>query len=156
MLVPTRRFVDSVASGLNALIFFIVALESIIWIMAALVLAIVFSLTVGERKKEFGILRSIGAAKTKLAALVLVESGIISFYGGVIGTFFAGLTMLPFRIYIGSVLKMPYVQPPVDRLALIFLASLLLSFAVGPAASLIPSLKAGRSDAYSVIRWGEL
>jgi putative ABC transport system permease protein len=155
-LVPTRRFVDNVASGLNALIFFIVALESIIWIMAALVLAIVFSLTVGERKKEFGIMRSIGATKTKLTALILVESSIISFYGGVIGTFFAGLTMLPFRIYIGSVLKMPYVQAPVYMLVLICSASLLLSFAVGPAASLIPSIKAGRSDAYSVIRWGEL
>jgi putative ABC transport system permease protein len=155
-LVPTKRFVDNVASGLNALTFFIVALGLTIWIMAALVLAIAFSLTVSERKREFGILRSIGATKTKLAALVLVESGIISFYGGLIGTFFAGLTMLPFRIYIGSVLKMPYAQAPIDRLALIFLASLLLSFAAGPAASLIPSVKAGRSDAYSVIRWGEL
>ena len=128
-LVQTRRFVDSVASGISALISFIVALESIIWVMAAFVLAIAFSLAVSERQREFGLLRSIGATKTKLAAIVMAESGIVSFYGAIIGTFLAGLTVLPFRIYIASVLKMPYAQAPIDRLALIFLASLLLSFA---------------------------
>jgi putative ABC transport system permease protein len=155
-LVPTRRFIDNVASGLNTLVFFIAALESIIWIMAALVLAIVFSMMVNERKREFGILRSIGATRTKLAALVLAESGLICFYGGVLGTFLAGLIVLPFRIYIGSVLRMPYVQAPVDKLAFIFLASLLLSFVIGPAAALIPTVKAVKSDVYSAIKEGEL
>jgi putative ABC transport system permease protein len=155
-LIPTRRFIDSVASGLNTLIFFIAALESIIWIMAALVLAVVFSMMVNERKREFGILRSIGATRAKLTALVLAESGLICFYGGVLGTFLAGLIVLPFRIYIGSVLRMPYVQAPVGNLALIFSSSLLLSFAVGPLAALIPTVRAVKSDVYSAIREGEL
>jgi putative ABC transport system permease protein len=155
-LVPTRRFIDNVASGLNTLVFFIAALESIIWIMAALVLAIVFSMMVNERKREFGILRSIGAARMKLAALVLAESGLICFYGGVLGAFFAGLAVLPFRIYIGSVLKMPYVQAPADKLMFIFLASMILSFVIGPAAALIPTVRAVRSDVYSAIKEGEL
>jgi putative ABC transport system permease protein len=155
-LVPTRKFIHNVASGLNTLVFFIVALESIIWIMAALVLAIVFSATVSERRREFGIFRSLGATRGKLTALVLFESGLISFYGGVIGTFLAGLAVLPFRVYIGSVLEMPYIQAPIGRLALIFSASLLLSFAVGPLASLMPSIKAGKSDVYSVIRESDI
>jgi putative ABC transport system permease protein len=155
-LVPTRRFIDNVASGLNTLVFFIAALESIIWIMAALVLAIVFSLAVNERKKEFGVLRSIGATRIKLAALVLTESGIVCFYGGAAGTFLAGLTVLPFRIYIGGALRMPYVQAPIDKLAFIFLASLALSFAIGPAAALIPTVKAVKSDVYSAVKEGEL
>jgi putative ABC transport system permease protein len=155
-LVSTRRFVDSVASGINTLVFFIAALESIIWIMAALVLAVVFSMMVNERKREFGILRSIGAARTKLAALVFAESGLICFYGGVLGTFLAGIAVLSFRIYIGSVLQMPYIQAPTDKLTLIFLASLLLSFAIGPIASLIPAARVIKSDVYSAIREGEL
>jgi putative ABC transport system permease protein len=155
-LVPTRRFIDSVASGLNTLVFFIAALESIIWIMAALVLAVVFSMMVNERKREFGILRSIGATRTKLAALVLAESGLICLYGGVLGTFLAGLTVLPFRIYIASVLKMPYVQAPADKLMLIFSASLILSFVIGPLAALIPAVKTVRSDVSSAIKEGEL
>jgi putative ABC transport system permease protein len=155
-LVPTRKFIDSVASGLNTLVFFIAALEAIIWIMAALVLSVVFSMMVNERKREFGILRSIGATRAKLATLVLAESGLICFYGGVLGTFLAGLTVLPFRIYISGVLKMPYIQAPIDKLALIFLASLLLSFAIGPIASLLPAAKAVKSDVYSAIREGEL
>jgi putative ABC transport system permease protein len=155
-LIPTRRFIDSVATGLNTLIFFIAALESIIWIMAALVLAVVFSMMVNERKREFGVLRSIGATRAKLAAIVLAESGLICFYGGVLGTFLAGLIVAPFRIYIGSVLRMPYVQAPVGKLALIFSASLFLSFVVGPLAALIPAVRAVKSDVYSAIREGEL
>jgi putative ABC transport system permease protein len=151
-LVPTRAFVRNVAAGIDSLIFFIVALEVLIWCMAVLVLAAVFSVTINSRLAEFGLYRSLGAARTKLVALILTESGLLSVCGGLVGIFFAGLSVLPFRIYIGSVLKMPYIQAPMGRLAVIFAACLLLSFAVGPLASLIPAVRANRSDVHSVIR----
>jgi putative ABC transport system permease protein len=155
-VVPTRLFIRNISSGLNTLFSFFIALEAIIWILVVLVLAIVFSVTVSERSKEFGIFRSLGASKTQVAWLVLFEAGLISFYGGALGTFFSGLLVLPFRALIGRTLNMPYVQAPISAVILIFAASFCMSCFVGPLAALASSVRAGKSDVYSVIRQGEI
>jgi putative ABC transport system permease protein len=154
-IVPTRLFVRNIVAGLNRLFSFFVALEAVIWILVVLVLGIVFSVAINERSREFGIFRSLGATRGQIAWLVLFESGLVALYGGVLGTFFSGLLVLPFRIYIGRVLNMPYVQASVGVIALIFAASFLLSFSVGPLAALASSIKAGKRDVYAVIRGGE-
>ncbi|MDR2137365.1 MAG: ABC transporter permease [Synergistaceae bacterium] len=154
-IVPTRLFVRNIAAGLNRLFSFFVALEAVIWILVVLVLGIVFSVTVNERSREFGIFRSLGATRTQIAWLVLSESGLVSLYGGLLGTFLSGLLVLPFRIYIGRVLNMPYVQASGAVILLIFGASFLLSFSVGPLAALASSVRAGKRDVCAVIRGGE-
>jgi putative ABC transport system permease protein len=155
-IVPTRLFVRNIVAGLNRLFSFFVALEAVLWILAALVLGVVFSATVNERSKEFGIFRSLGATRRQVAWLVLSEAGAVGLYGGLLGAFFSGLLVLPFRIYIGRVLNKPYVQASVGIIALIFAASFLLSFSVGPVAALASSARAGKKDVYAVIRGGEV
>jgi hypothetical protein len=51
---------------------------------------------------------------------------------------------------------MPYMQPTFEKLLTLAAASLFLSFATGPLASLFSSSKMGSSDAYVVIREGGL
>jgi putative ABC transport system permease protein len=154
-IVPTRLFVRNIAAGLNRLFSFFVALETVIWLLVVLVLGIVFSVSVNERSREFGIFRSLGATRAQIAWLVLSESGLVSLYGGLLGTFFSGLLVLPFRIYIGKALNMPYVQASIGIIALVFAVSFLLSFSAGPLAALASSLKAGKRDVCAVIRGGE-
>jgi putative ABC transport system permease protein len=154
-VVPTRLFVRNIVEGLNKLFFFFVALETVIWILVVLVLGIVFSAAVNERSREFGIYRSLGATRAQIAWLVLSESGLVSLYGGLLGTFFSGLLALPFRIYIGGAMNMPYVQASIGVIALIFAASFLLSFSAGPLAALASSVRAGKRDVCEVIQGGE-
>jgi putative ABC transport system permease protein len=154
-IVPTRLFVRNVVAGLNRLFSFFVALEAVIWILAVLVLGIVFSVIVNERSREFGIFRSLGATRAQVAWLVLAESGLVSLYGVLLGAFFSGLLVLPFRIYIGRVLNMPYVQASIGLVMLIFAASFALSFSAGPLAALISSVRAGKRDVCAAMQGGE-
>jgi putative ABC transport system permease protein len=154
-VVPTRLFVRNIVAGLNRLFSFFVALEVVIWILAVLVLGIIFSVIVNERSREFGIFRSLGATRTQVAWLVLAESGLVSLYGVLVGMFISGLLVLPFRIYIGKVLDMPYVQAPIGLVMFIFVASFALSFSAGPLAALISSVRAGKWEVCAAIQEGE-
>jgi putative ABC transport system permease protein len=135
---------------------FIAALAALLWLMSVLVLAIVFSVTLNERKREFGILRSLGATKKRLVSLVFLESGFVSLLGGVAGMFLAALLILPFRAYIHEIVNMPYMQPSALQFAGLAVAGLVLSFAVGPWASLFSVVKIAKGDAYTIIREGEI
>ncbi|MDR0433800.1 MAG: ABC transporter permease [Gracilibacteraceae bacterium] len=155
VVVAAKTIVHSVAGGLRAIVTFSAALAALLWFVALLVLAVVFSVVINERKREFGVLRSLGATRRKLQALVFLEAGVVSLTGGGAGVFLAALIIIPFRAYIQDAAAMPYMQPSPGGFVAVTIACLLLSFAVGPLASLFSAVKIGRADAYAVIREGE-
>ena len=155
-VVVTKNIISSVSGGIRALLFFICILAAILWILSVCVLAIVFSITLSERKREFGMFRALGATRKKLVHIILCESALISLSGAVIGVFFACLLLFPFSTYIGASLNMPYLQPSVGIILIILVASLLISFAVGPIASVYSAIKIGTSETYTMLREEEV
>jgi putative ABC transport system permease protein len=155
VIVPSKTIINNVSRGLRTLVTFIVALAVLLWVMAFLVLAVVFSVTFNARKREFGILRSLGATRKKLVRLVFLEAGFVSMLGGIVGMFLAALVVLPFRASIHEAVNMPYMQPTLLQFVALAAAGLLLSFIVGPLASLFSVAKIVKNDAYAVIREGE-
>ncbi len=155
-VISAEQFVGSLSGSLRSTIGFSVALAALLWVLAVLVLGIVFSVILRERRHEFGLLRSLGATKKRLASLVLLEAGGISLNGGLLGIGFCALLILPFRVFIQHTLNMPYLQPPAPQFAALAGVSLLISFAVGPVSSLVSVLKICRGDISSVIREGDL
>ena len=154
-VVVSKNIITSISSGLNTLLLFILVLAIILWVLAIAVISIVFSVSLNERKKEFGILRSLGATRKKLSLMILFESSLISLTGALIGILFASIFFFPFSTYIGVLIKMPYLQPSISATVLIFIASLAVSFVVGPIASLYSAIKIGRSETYTMIRQEE-
>ncbi|MDR1028005.1 MAG: ABC transporter permease [Clostridiales Family XIII bacterium] len=156
VVVSAKKIVNNVSGNLRVLVTFVALLAALLWVLSVAVLAIVFSVMLNERKREFGILRALGITRKRLVKLVFLESGIVSLVGSVAGVFLAALLILPFRSYIHEAVRMPYMQPSIGQFILLVAASLLLSFAVGPLASLLSSRRIRRGDAYAVIREGEL
>ncbi|MDR0350371.1 MAG: ABC transporter permease [Coriobacteriales bacterium] len=154
--IAAKRIVDDVSGGLRVLTGFFGALFVILWVVSLLVLAIVFSVILNERKREFGVLRSLGFTRKKLVALIFLESGIVSLAGAVVGILLAALLVLPFQTYIGESVNMPYLQASPAQFIMIAAFALLMSFVTGPLASLLPASRIGRSDAYTSIREGAL
>jgi putative ABC transport system permease protein len=115
----------------------------------------VFSGSINERKKEFAVIRVLGATRKKLAAIVLSESSLAGLAGGVIGIVLAALVVFPFSTYIGDRLQLPYIQPRGMAIVGSIAASLLLSFIVGPLASLYSAVKISRAETYYTLREGE-
>ncbi len=155
-VITAEKIISNVSGSLRMVLCFIVTMAALLWVLSVLVLGIVFSVILNERKREFGIMRSLGATRKKLSFIVLLEAGIIGLCGSVLGIGFCVLFIVPLRVYVLPAINMPYLQPSLLQISFITMASLLISFVTGPMASLVSVFKVSRGDAYAIIRDGDL
>lgn len=154
-IIVSQSLFAGISRNLTSLTTFIHALSAALWILAAAVLVIVFSITIHERRREFAILRTLGATRKKLVALVLTESTAVSVCGGIGGIIAASLVMFPFSAYIGDSLKLPYLLPSAETITIYFCISLAVSVVIGPLAAARGAFSASRGETYVTLREGE-
>ena len=154
-VVVSQSIFSSIARALGGLTVYIRVFSAAIWALALIVLAAVFSGSVHERKKEFAVLRILGATRGKLTGIVLLESAIAGLAGGAAGIALASLAVFPFSALIGERLQLPYIDAPPDAVILLALGSLVLSALAGPLASLYSALRISRAETYFTMREGE-
>ncbi|MDR1650245.1 MAG: ABC transporter permease [Synergistaceae bacterium] len=154
-VVPAKEIIGNVSGGLRTLAGFVTAFAAVLWLLCVLALSVVFSVMTNERKREFGILRSLGITRKKLASLVVLESAAISAAGGLTGIFLSALLILPFRVYIKTTISMPYMHMPPAQMLAAAAGSLAVSFAAGMLASLCSSARICARETYGVIREGD-
>jgi putative ABC transport system permease protein len=145
----------AIAGTLSGLVKYIHIFSIALWALAVAVLAAVFSGLVHERKKEFAILRILGATRKKLIGMVLGESAIAGIAGGAAGIVLAGLAVFPFSVLISEKLELPYLDAPFFNIILLVLGSLFLSAITGPLSSLYAALRISRAETYFTLREGE-
>jgi putative ABC transport system permease protein len=146
---------STLAATLSGLVSYIHIFSAVLWILAVIVLAAVFSLSCHERKKEFALLRILGATRKKLIGIVLSESSFAGIAGGIAGLIFASLVVFPFSTLISERLELPYLDAPFFNIVPLVLGSLLLSALVGPLASLYSAFRISRAETYFTMREGE-
>jgi putative ABC transport system permease protein len=144
-----------VAAALSGLVAYIHLFSVVLWVLAVVVLAAVFSGIIHERKKEFALLRILGATRTKLVGMVLSESFLAGIAGGVAGIILASLAVFPFSTLISEGLELPYLDAPLYRVIPLVLGSLFLSALTGPLASLYAALRISKAETYFTLREGE-
>jgi putative ABC transport system permease protein len=154
-VIVSKKMITGISDNLGSLGAYIHTLTAVLWILTVLILAVVFSVTVHERKREFAVFRVLGATRKKLVGIVLTESFFKSAAGGVIGVAAASVVVFPFSVYIGDRLQLPYLEPKAGVILGVFTLSLLLSLAVGPLASVYSAIKISRVETYLSMREGE-
>jgi putative ABC transport system permease protein len=115
----------------------------------------IFIITINERKREFGILRTLGASRSRIIILIAGEAGIISAVGSVLGSLTAGVLIYTFQHYIIHVFKVPFLQPQFGAIVLIAVRSLVVSLAAGLISSLYAAAKISSAQVYSLIKENE-
>lgn len=85
--VQTQSMLSEIGGSLSGVSNTIKGLILSIWFMAFIILGIAFSVLIGERKKEFAVLRMLGTSRRMLAGIILKESAILSVAGGIAGVF---------------------------------------------------------------------
>ncbi|MDR2825275.1 MAG: hypothetical protein LBV76_00595 [Deltaproteobacteria bacterium] len=126
-----------------------------IWLLALLVISLVFSVTLSERKKELSIYRLIGAQRSWLGRLLLWEAFFICAGGALLGMLAAACVIFPFSTLIFNALDLPHLGIPGAKIAWYALLSLAIAGLSGPLASLNSVLSITRFDVYSTLREGE-
>lgn len=132
----SKQMMSTVSVGIANLNIYIYVLIIILWILSFIVLSVSFSSIFNERKREFGMLRIIGAAKHKIVFLAAAESFLISAAGAVTGTFISAVIMLLFNQAIASGMKMPFLTPSAFWTIALMIITILSIGVIGPLASL--------------------
>jgi putative ABC transport system permease protein len=118
-------------------------------------LACISAMVAHERRKDFAILRSIGAKKTYVVGLLFAESFSIAVIGGLIGIGAAAVILVFFQDFIASSLKIPFIIPSPRAILVNGITALALCTVISGIASLYPAIQISRSDSYETIRKGE-
>jgi putative ABC transport system permease protein len=154
-VLVSQGIFSHISETLSGLVSYIHIFSAVVWILALVILAAVFSLSIHERKKEFAVLRILGATRKKLAGIVLGESAIAGIAGGVAGIVLASLVIFPFSTLISERLELPYLDAPLLHSIRLVLGSLVLSALTGPLASLYAALRISKAETYFTMREGE-
>lgn len=150
--IKTTELISGVSDSLGGISTVIEVLIVSVWVLGTVILLLVFTMSVNERKKEFAVLRVIGASRRRLASTVMGEALGTGVLGGVIGTALGLLAMLPFAGAIEKALEMPYLLPSPGSIALTALAAALSAAAAGAAAAAVSALRISRLDTGSILR----
>lgn len=103
-----------------------------------------------ERTKEIGVMKAVGAKNSHILTIFLIESGLMGFVGGVVGTL-AGLGLSALAsMFIGRFFNVQMAVVASPALILITLAG---SFSLGAVAGLWPAWRASRLPVVDALRY---
>ncbi len=128
----------------------LIAFSSISLVVSSVMIGIITYVSVLERTKEIGVLRSLGARKRDISRVFNAETAIIGFFAGVSGVGVAYLLTFPINAIIANLVD------DLNRLAVIPLAAVFglvaISVMLTTIAGLIPSRIAARKDPVVALR----
>ena len=147
-----KSMVSDIASGLTSVSRVIGLLTIMIWILSIIILIVAFAMVVNERKKEFAVLRVMGASRKMLSGLLLAESGITSIAGAVTGVLFAALILFPFLGTIQRSLNLPMLLPSMPVILLLAAGSVVLSAAAGALTGAVSARRITKAETGMILR----
>ncbi|MDR2295857.1 MAG: ABC transporter permease [Clostridiales Family XIII bacterium] len=151
-VVLPQAIIGNLAKHLDLTIGILTVLLAVLWFLSAFVLVIVFTITLNERKREFGVLRALGATRKKLASVLMAESVLLCAFGAGAGVLLFCVTALPFNAFLESKLESEYLLPPAGAAALILCVCFLLCAAGGPMAAAVSAVRIGRAETSFIMR----
>lgn len=140
--LPASDIAGSLKKQLTLVSRTITGITAILWITSVLLIGIVFSLIVNERRREFGVLRALGATRGALFRMVMIEAALVCSAGGLAGLGISGAFLWGLGGRGTAVLGLPYRWPEPGFVAAAAGLCFVLVAASGIAAALYPVARA--------------
>ena len=146
----TGILMSSVKTIVNAVSYVLIAFVSISLVVSSIMIGIITYISVYERTKEIGILRSIGASKGNISSIFNAETFIIGFLSGLIGIAIT-YTLIPIinmvlHHYTGNIPLSAALE--IKSALILVILSIILTLIGG----LIPARKASKKDPVEALR----
>lgn len=148
----SRAMTSGVADSIAGASKIIGGLVAALWVLAAVVLVVTFAMTGKHRRREFAVLRVVGASRKSLAGIVIKESAIISAIGAIVGIVVAAAVVYGFGGALEGALGLPFLMPGASQLAVFAVLAFAVTMVVGPAASAFSAMKLSKVDAGQILR----
>lgn len=144
--------IEAVSIIVNSVTYVLIAFVSISLVVSSIMIGIITYVSVIERTKEIGVLRSLGASKKDVGNVFNAETLMIGFSAGLVGIGITLLLMIPINIILFSLTK-------IASLAVLMwywiLALIGISMILTLIAGLFPSMIAANKDPVVALRTGE-
>ncbi len=140
---------STIGSLINTITIVLTALAAVSLVVSSIMIGIITYVSVVERTKEIGIMRSLGARKKDISRIFNAEALLIGLTSGVLGIVIFLILQFPINSIIGNLIAVDNLSslPPESALGLIFLSSFLTLIA-----GLIPSNIAAKKDPVEALR----
>jgi len=140
---------NSVTTIVNMISYVLIAFVSISLVVSSIMIGIITYISVLERTKEIGILRSIGASKKDISRVFNAETFIIGLTSGLIGIFITLLISLPTNIVLKNLVGISDLcKMPLSGSIVLVLISVILTVIAG----LVPAKVASKKDPVIALR----
>ena len=141
---------SGISTIINVISYVLIAFVSISLVVSSIMIGIITYISVLERTKEIGILRSIGASKRDISRVFNAETLIVGFTAGLIGILFTVLLCLPVNAIIQALSGMDNIRAILPTGAAIILVA--ISMVLTLLAGLLPSRIASKKDPVEALR----
>lgn len=140
---------SSVTSVVNIISYVLIAFVSVSLIVSIIMIGIITYISVLERTKEIGILRSIGASKKDITRVFNAETFIIGLISGVLGILITLVLNVPISVVVENMTGVSHIAKlPVNGAVFLIFIDLVLTILAG----LIPSKIASKKDPVEALR----
>lgn len=145
-----KLLMSSVTTIISAISYVLIAFVAISLVVSSIMIGIITYISVLERTKEIGILRSVGASKKDISRVFNAETLIVGFVAGALGIGITLLLLIPINIVLHALTG-------IDNLSAILpvggaIALVVISMALTLIAGLIPSGIAAKKDPVVALR----
>jgi putative ABC transport system permease protein len=134
---------------INSISYVLIAFTAVSLVVSSIMIGIITYISVLERTKEIGILRSIGARKKDISRVFNAETVIIGFASGLFGVVTTLLLIIPINLILNHLVEIPHLAAlKVFHAILLIIISIALTLVAG----IIPSRIAAKRDPVEALR----
>ena len=150
--IQTKYMISGISDSLSAVSEITGVLMIGVWVLSLIIMMVAFFITVNERKREFAVMRMLGASRNRLSKMVLQEGFMLALCGSVLGTVTGLVVILPFNGFIESKLALPFLLPEVYRITGVTILSIVTSYIAGAVTSGVAAYRISRIDTGTILR----
>ena len=154
VLPGNSRMMTEVADSLGGVSRTVAVLIGAVWVLALIILFIVFSMMVNERRRELAVYRLLGMSRKMLSGMILKETALCSLTGALCGTALGAVLVFPFTTLIETSLKLPYLAPDAGTIVLYACFAVTVTVLAGCVAGSRTASRLSRVDPGTTLREG--
>ena len=141
---------SSISTIIDAITYVLIAFVAISLIVSSIMIGVITLISVQERTKEIGILRSIGASKKDVSSMFNAETIIIGLTSGLLGVLVTYLLCIPINLILQLLTGIATLKAvlPFGAAVILVVISMLLTLVAG----IIPSRSAAKKDPVVALR----
>ena len=146
---------SGLSDSMRQLSFYGVFMTAVVFFLVIMALICVFTITIHERRHEFGVLSALGATRAQLVKIILAEASLIGIAGGLSGCVLSLGSLLIFQNLVTLELGIPSLVTSLGFLAATGLRCVALSLLASLGASLWSAVRIGRQEPIHLIQGDE-